>query len=158
MASSNTNWGSFESPEAKRRRILAMMRAVANCFKPGASPSEDQTGEGVLTRRQAKIVDATTTLNSDNKSLGDKSSIDESMDTGDVLVSNENDTDDSQVEPGSSSSLQNENNPQRNESSSSGANEDHFVDPYLSDTVVAENSEVKAHVIKVHFQRMKNFM
>ena len=109
-----------------------------------------QHGEGVLTRRQARLAET-------------QRSAAESSNPGDTVLP---------PELGPSSEPEQPAQPQRNQfpevanvdnarlADDNGDDvtlADDETAPYLKDTLVAQNDLLEAHVVKTHFRRMKNF-
>lgn len=102
----------------------------------------EQTGEGVVTRRQSKIQ----ALSAEN----DNSSLAEPSDHNDRLSHASSEP--VQVQPDSPV-----HSPMSVKSSTEELSDPSDA-PYLNETLVAENADLKAYILKTYFKRMKNFV
>ena len=108
----------------------------------------EQSGEGVVTRHQSKIQAL--------KDEREKPSLTEQLDDNDSLNNENTSLDAMQVDSDPPS-------PVNSIASLKSATEEMSVDaladaPYLSESLVAENEDLKAYIVKTHFKRMKNFV
>jgi len=113
----------------------------------------EQSGEGVVTRRQAKQLALDEAVNpvesssneqtSRNEELGHKTSASE------AAIAHSEPPSPALSLP-SDSSLVDNLNEEKNDGNLSAA-------PFLDETLVAENSDLKAYIYKSHFRRLKNF-
>jgi hypothetical protein len=108
-----------------------------------------QSGEGVLTRRQARLAE----LQPQPAAAADNSSADLGAETrpddGHDVVPPERQPD---------QLPDTDRLPEADVQSEPEASEvDDETAPYLKDTLVAENEDLQAYVIKTHFRRLKNF-
>lgn len=113
---------------------------------------EEQSGGGVLTRRQAQLQAITSEDPKPSTSAIDPAESAVNFDDNDSL---------DRASIASEAVKVHSNPPSPNDSSASikSLSAEWGDDPpFLHETLVAENSDLKAYVIKTHFKRMKNFV
>jgi len=126
---------------------------------------EEQIGEGVLTRKQARLQQLTQSndngpnqlqVNKDSAKFDDvppeSGDLAETPRVGQNAVEEQGQREASPV-PGPSKAKEDEQGP------STAMEDDEVEDPklYNSETLVAENEDLKAYVIKTYFRKLKNF-
>jgi hypothetical protein len=113
---------------------------------------QEQRGGGVVTRRQAQLQALTDKDQKPSASATDSAKTATKFDDNDSFGHASN---------GSESVSIHSNPPSPRDSLASVkslSKESDDDPPYLQETLVAENSDLKAYIIKTHFKRMKNFV
>jgi hypothetical protein len=135
------------------------MDAIFNSLRPRTpEPSfEDlfsdfsmtQFGEGVLTRRQARLAQQ-------QPQPATETEIPAPNLEADTVPQVEDNTSREVIEPDRPPDT--DRSPETGSPSEPEPEADDETAPYLKDTLVAENEDLQAYVIKTHFRKMKNFV
>lgn len=156
------------APIGAKKSVRERLRRTYELRKQadGQSDDDEQTGDGVVTRKQAKLQasynDPSAIFSSNNSQL--------QKDTSDNFHSDNNDGFDmedhnAQQQEFQLSSSNQEARPQRTTASPlPGPSQSPDVDEnvpeshlFSKETLVAENEDLKAYVVKSYFRRIKNF-
>lgn len=132
--------------------------------------SEEQTGEGVLTRKQAKLLASSGNENevpSFNKNVTEQESNQTIHPSADVEMPDNSDFDltqqeepqlpNEQIQPQEASSSPLPGPSHRPDQTSEDAEDVLNSNLFNRETLVAQNEDLKAYVIKTYFRRIKNF-
>jgi len=151
---------SFLSPRASKRTLSEILQDYRQ-------HNAEQSGEGVVTRRQAKEA-ASQSAAVQNvlpspkvPTVAANETIDTNEHNTDVSLPSTSQTEDKPESPVANDKegdVQDETTETETETQASGANIGDESELYSQDTLIAQNSDLKAYAIQTHFRRMKNFM
>jgi hypothetical protein len=151
---------SFLSPRASKRTLSEILQDYRQ-------HNAEQSGEGVVTRRQAKEAASQSAAvqnvlpSPEVPTVAANDTIDTNEHNTDVSLPSTSQTEDKPESPVANDKegdVQDETTETETETQASGANKGDESELYSQDTLIAQNSDLKAYAIQTHFRRMKNFM